>query len=504
MIQSLTSALNGTDNSRGETVGNVLNLLLSIGAGYLSGGATVDFKDALKKGYLEQIRDLKKEFQLLVNKKLGLVDDKFSLGKDKKKNEEALNAASGNKRVVFFIDDLDRLNPGKAVELLEVLKNFLDCKNCVFVLAIDYDVVWRGVAAKYGNVVGDDPKEVQKKGRDFFDKIIQVPFKMPVASYKVEKYIETCLNEINVPVYDKDIETYMELVKASVGTNPRSLKRIINSLALLVKVIGSERLDEIKGYKLLFATLCMQHAYEKLYNYLVRNSKNLEYDQLDLISSGSLEEISRQIGDLDIDNEDFGDIQAFMSVFINKAMDLNNSGTIETTGDNSEMEYLKEILKMSAITAGTSDDNERPKRTVISATRETVRHTRWSDEQKEHVLSLIDEAIIKYKDKISIDYSNTKNYGRALYRRNIGWFIEVAFLDEKKNYIEVSLIPNNVDVWERRGISDICKERGINKGLKNLKNRGISYKYRADDKDDTDKDKDLITLTQACVEDVFS
>ena len=185
MIQSLTSALNGTDNSRGETVGNVLNLLLSIGAGYLSGGATVDFKDALKKGYLEQIRDLKKEFQLLVNKKLGLVDDKFSLGKDKKKNEEALNAASGNKRVVFFIDDLDRLNPGKAVELLEVLKNFLDCKNCVFVLAIDYDVVWRGVAAKYGNVVGDDPKEVQKKGRDFFDKIIQVPFKMPVASYKV-------------------------------------------------------------------------------------------------------------------------------------------------------------------------------------------------------------------------------------------------------------------------------------------------------------------------------
>ena len=38
------------------------------------------------------------------------------------------------KRVVIFVDDLDRLQPQKAVEVLEVLKVFLDCENCVFVL----------------------------------------------------------------------------------------------------------------------------------------------------------------------------------------------------------------------------------------------------------------------------------------------------------------------------------------------------------------------------------
>ena len=44
-------------------------------------------------------------------------------------------------RVVIFVDDLDRLQPAKAVELLEVLKLFLDCDQCVFVLAVDYEEV---------------------------------------------------------------------------------------------------------------------------------------------------------------------------------------------------------------------------------------------------------------------------------------------------------------------------------------------------------------------------
>lgn len=53
-------------------------------------------------------------------------------------------------RFVVFIDDLDRLNPEIAVELLEVIKLFLDVKKCIFILAIDYDVVVSGVRKKYG------------------------------------------------------------------------------------------------------------------------------------------------------------------------------------------------------------------------------------------------------------------------------------------------------------------------------------------------------------------
>ena len=49
-------------------------------------------------------------------------------------------------KVVFFIDDIDRVRPEKALELLESLKNFLDVEGCVFILAIDYEVVQIGMA----------------------------------------------------------------------------------------------------------------------------------------------------------------------------------------------------------------------------------------------------------------------------------------------------------------------------------------------------------------------
>ncbi|HSA48037.1 MAG TPA: P-loop NTPase fold protein, partial [Candidatus Competibacteraceae bacterium] len=96
------------------------------------------------------------------------------------KIREAVSAklkSSGKNRVVVFVDDLDRLAPEKAVELLEVLKVFMDVPNCVFVLAVDYGVVTQGLEKKFGVGVG------HSKGRSFFDKIIQLPFAIPIAQY---------------------------------------------------------------------------------------------------------------------------------------------------------------------------------------------------------------------------------------------------------------------------------------------------------------------------------
>ena len=78
------------------------------------------------------------------------------------------------KKIIIFVDDLDRLEPKNAVELLEGIKNFVDCENCVFVLALDQKVVFEGVKEKYGEELG------AVMAKKFFDKIIQVPFTLPV------------------------------------------------------------------------------------------------------------------------------------------------------------------------------------------------------------------------------------------------------------------------------------------------------------------------------------
>ncbi|MGJ9528889.1 KAP family P-loop NTPase fold protein [Actinotignum sp. GS-2025a] len=133
------------------------------------------------------------------------------------------------KRLFVFIDDLDRLEPARAVEVMEALKVFLNIKGCVFVLAIDFSVVASGVKAKYGN----DFQE--SKARAFFDKIIQIPFNLPVGSYSIEGLLGEGLKAIGIEIDREgpEFEGFRNLVLFSVGTNPRSIKRLINTFGLL-------------------------------------------------------------------------------------------------------------------------------------------------------------------------------------------------------------------------------------------------------------------------------
>ncbi|HUM91570.1 MAG TPA: P-loop NTPase fold protein, partial [Candidatus Competibacter sp.] len=113
------------------------------------------------------------------NLEADMQDSAKALEKLRDKIREAVSAklkSSGKNRVVVFVDDLDRLHPEKAVELLEVLKIFMDVPECVFVLAVDYDVVTRGLEKKFG-------KEGHSRGKSFFDKLIQPPFAIPIPHY---------------------------------------------------------------------------------------------------------------------------------------------------------------------------------------------------------------------------------------------------------------------------------------------------------------------------------
>lgn len=222
-------------------------------------------------------------------------------------------------RVVIFVDDLDRLVPSKAVELLEVLKLFLDCKQCVFVLAIDYEVVIRGAIEKYGfasyNSEKIDEKERNReyeKGKSFFDKIIQVPFKVPVAIYDIKNYLKDGFNKINFNIDDNDLQDYIDLCASSIGSNPRSLKRLLNAFLLLTFIgEGSIDLNNKDKAKLLFAALCLQQYNEKIYNLIVSHCKcdlNDDYQVKLCISDlyNLLSELSNEEENCNDINDDYG------------------------------------------------------------------------------------------------------------------------------------------------------------------------------------------------------
>jgi len=183
-----------------------------------------------------------------------------------------------NKGFIFFIDDLDRIDPPVAVELLELLKNIFTLKNCIFVLAIDYDVVVKGLEPKFGILSDKNEREF----RSFFDKIIQVPFSMPVASYKVNDFLKESLRNIEYITTaqasnDVLITKLSTIANLSVGSNPRSIKRLLNSLSLIKCINDAKEDDDLKletdtDLLLNFFLVSLQIAYPKIYNILVENN----------------------------------------------------------------------------------------------------------------------------------------------------------------------------------------------------------------------------------------
>ncbi|MEK3935668.1 P-loop NTPase fold protein [Sporosarcina sp. FSL W7-1349] len=175
-------------------------------------------------------------------------------------------------RLVIFIDDLDRLSPPIAVGLLEVIKLFLDIENCVFVLAVDNRVVEEGITDKMVNIS-------REKTKSFLDKMIQVPFKIPVEIYNYEKFIEENLGDILGKGQQR--ERLHDLIMQSIGSNPRAMKRLINSYYLNSQVNmiidGKEIIEEEQS--VLLAIICMQLSYQPLYITLYH-----ETDKLDILN----------------------------------------------------------------------------------------------------------------------------------------------------------------------------------------------------------------------------
>ena len=186
---------------------------------------------------------------------------------------DALSRDATKQGFTFYIDDLDRIDPPIAVEILELLKNIFDLEKCVFILAIDYDVVIKGLKPKFGELTDANEREF----RSFFDKIIQLPFSMPVASYNVDTFLVDALRkiefftdaELDNPALAEDLS---EITRLSVGSNPRSLKRLTNTLALISIINEFQKTEGESHYEhqkiLNYSLVCMQIAYPYIYNQL--------------------------------------------------------------------------------------------------------------------------------------------------------------------------------------------------------------------------------------------
>lgn len=290
---------------------------------------------------------------------------KTSINSIVKQHLDKYKGNSKEPRLVIFIDDLDRLNPRIAVELLEVIKLFLDIEGCVFVLAVDNRVIEEGIK--------DSKNTSIEKTRSFLDKMIQVPFKVPVETYKYNEFLKENLGEVYKSSYTpKELEN---LIRNSLGSNPRALKRLINNYYLNNKV--NVKLSDSPSFKaedqsILIAIICMQLSHQPLY-VTILNSKDEKI--LELIEQSEkkeekfmkdLKELMEKYSHLKLFDEDiegnFDRYVTFLSLLRDLLVSIKNKYSDQ--GDSKhlsgeDLDIFVEILKQSELTSGTQNANKK-------------------------------------------------------------------------------------------------------------------------------------------------
>lgn len=279
----------------------------------------------------------------------------------------------GRSKIIIFIDDLDRLDPSTAVKTLELLSNLFAVEHCVFVIAIDYQVVVKGLKEKYG-----DPKASNEhEFRSFFDKLIQLPFMMPISNYQINDYTMALLKGISYfsasdlrAIHDGRLQV---ILNSTIGVNPRSIKRLTNSLEYL-KLFNEEVFQEknINDFKhAVFALVCFQISFPNVYSLLRLNHafEDWDGDFVDqVVGKGTAKEASlndeaeRILQDDDILFNDDWEKAVFKIVWMKnwQRSRLRDVSTVlnfisdDLFRDESKSEKLKQLKKALDITAVTA------------------------------------------------------------------------------------------------------------------------------------------------------
>lgn len=165
--------------------------------------------------------------------------------------------ALDGRRVAVLIDDLDRCSPGKIVTVVEAINLVMDIPGFVFVLALDYDVLIDAVNREYPHV----------SGHRFVEKIIQLPFRVPPLTFDAGHLLEELVPEQETGwqrgISEDFVESVNDIARLALRSNPRQIKRLINSFLLINRIVERRGLEIDSG--LLAATIGLQLGWPGVY-----------------------------------------------------------------------------------------------------------------------------------------------------------------------------------------------------------------------------------------------
>jgi hypothetical protein len=123
--------------------------------------------------------------------------------------------------LVVFVDDLDRCLPESVVDTLEAMRLFLAVPKTVFVIGADERIVRHAIGRRYPELSGQggDSTRVLDIGRDYLEKMIQIPVRIPpLTAAETETYLNLLGAEVHLEESDR--------AKAIVAADANRVRRL--------------------------------------------------------------------------------------------------------------------------------------------------------------------------------------------------------------------------------------------------------------------------------------
>lgn len=190
---------------------------------------------------------------MLVKDALGI--EEASLSKLKKNVSSAIKRSG--RHLIVMVDDVDRLDKEELHTLLRIVRQVADFDNCIYVLAMDVDMVARSISGFYGEGVIQD-------GRRFLEKIVQVPITIPrIPEVEMTRIIVGELSAQFPDLPQDQIDEITEAICPLIGTC-RDLKRYCNQMMFVYPHLKDE--VNVKDLFLLEAIkLVNMESYRRIY-----------------------------------------------------------------------------------------------------------------------------------------------------------------------------------------------------------------------------------------------
>ena len=193
------------------------------------------------------------------------------------------------KPIVIIIDDLDRCLPEKALQVIEGIKLFLDMEYCVYLFALDRDIIEKIVHVKYKDLNLAD-EEIKKARENYIEKLIQVSIPIPpIDKDRTKEFVKILYSK-----YDNIYGDYIsDIFAQTLPHNPRKIKHIIQMYLVWREIADTMIKKNVICPILLAKIVVIQNQFKEIFNEIIEN--NLLLKALETSSLG--EQLQLKEGD---------------------------------------------------------------------------------------------------------------------------------------------------------------------------------------------------------------